>query len=216
LRLWFLIAIAAGSSACKASVSAEVGTQDKADAIDIDEPIDPSAAGRSGDEFDEQPPDYDLLGARHDLTLSGDTPEPTCSCLAVALGHPSQPSFFWQSVPANINPDAQLVIAFTSDGIACTNQDKDSLGASYWGYKRAGEDIVVVVENARFGRPITTGAIIPRPRGAGRVYVAPLDQRVPYARPLGGSGSRCEVPISGGKQGRVVPLRPAKDEASDY
>jgi hypothetical protein len=50
----------------------------------------------------------------------------------------------------------------------------------------------VLVEAARGGRPLTSGAIIPRPIGPGRVFVAPASKKLPYGRPLDGSGN-CKI-----------------------
>jgi len=93
-----------------------------------------------------------------------------------------------------LDPDSQLVVALGSGGVKCDAPiPKDSLGASYWGYKRKGNDVVVFVENARFGRPITHGAVIPKPAPGGHIYLQPASKRVPYGRPLDGNGHRCKL-----------------------
>ena len=83
-------------------------------------------------------------------------------------------------------------IALTSEGTACNNEPKGSLGASYWGYKISGNDVIVLVESARGGHPLTSGAVIPRPVGTGQVYVTPAAQKLPYGRALDGKGA-CKV-----------------------
>lgn len=123
-----------------------------------------------------------LLGARHDLTLSETgKQQAACSCLAVKVGMPSDPAFQWRSVVPQIDAANQVIVALSSEGQSC-EQPKDSLGASYWGYQKSGNDVIIVVENARFGRPLTAGAVIPRPVGDGHVYVRPLDRKVPFAK----------------------------------
>lgn len=130
-----------------------------------------------------------LLGARHDLTLAAEHATAQCSCLKVGLSdNSSRGPFRWKAAPPAIDSSSQLVVALTSDGTGCTDP-KGSLGASYWGYKRSGDDVVVYVENAVKGRPLTAGAIIPKPFGAGQVFVAPTERGVPYGRAVSGKGN---------------------------
>ena len=49
-------------------------------------------------------------------------------------------------------------------------------------------DVIVLVEAARGGRPLTSGAIIPKPVGPGQVFVAPTSKKLPYGRALEGKG----------------------------
>jgi hypothetical protein len=72
------------------------------------------------------------------------------------------------------------------------NQPKGSLGASYWGYRRSGNDVVVFVESAVKGRPLTAGAIIPKPFGDGQVFAAPAFKHEPYGRGPKGE-ARCKL-----------------------
>lgn len=132
-----------------------------------------------------------LLGARHDLTLAPDLATAQCSCLKVGLADSSAGPFRWKAAPPHIDGGSQLVVALSSEGTGCTDP-KGSLGASYWGYKRNGDDVVVYVENAVKGRPLTAGAIIPKPFGAGQVFVAPAERGVPYGRATDGKGN-CKV-----------------------
>ncbi len=208
-----LVAVGANLVACKASVSADVHARgDMDDAQDFDEPM--AESSESNDTFlDQQGADRAMLGARHDLALAGDSLQASCTCLAAVVGYPGNPAFFWQAVVPTIDAASQLVIAISSDGVSCAQQPEDSLGASYWGYRREGDDIVVIVENARPGRPLTAGAIIPRPVGAGSVYVAPLDKSVPYARSLDGSAGRCRLEIATSSGAPVVPP-PSNDETA--
>jgi hypothetical protein len=133
-----------------------------------------------------------LLGARHDLKLSAGKSTATCQCLNVALGGTQTPGMTWSSTPPRLDDNTQLSIALSSEGVACKDEPKGSLGASYWGYRISGNDVIVLVEAARGGRPLTSGAIIPRPVGPGRVFVAPASKKLPYGRPLDGAGN-CKI-----------------------
>jgi hypothetical protein len=134
-----------------------------------------------------------MLGARHDLRVAASVTQQACTCLAVALGGAGDARFSWLGAAPKIDTQSQLVIALSSEGMSCKDEPAGSLGASYWGYRWNGDDVVVVVEPARFGRPITTGAIIPKPVGQGKVYIQPHDASVPYGRPLNGGGQRCLI-----------------------
>lgn len=144
-----------------------------------------------------------LLGARHDLKLRPGQGTASCSCLSVALGGSHGPSMLWTSAAPEIDETTQLAIALSSEGVDCKNEPKGSLGASYWGYRIAGNDVVVLVEAARGGRPQTSGAVIPRPVGPGQVYVAPAQKKLPYGRPLEGDGL-CKIGNPGGT--RTTPF----------
>lgn len=176
---------------------------------------------KSSEEFEDEPPvqgqgeaepqasEYALLGARHDLSVAGDKKTAVCSCLAVALGAPKDPGFKWEGPVPTIDPETQLVIAVSSEGVACPGAKPDSLGASYWGYKQSGDDVIVTVENAKMGRPLTGGAVIPKPVGNGQVYVRPASKGVPYGRPLATGDKLCKIGNPGPT--RKVPV-PGSDE----
>ena len=129
-----------------------------------------------------------LLGARHDLKLQPGKGNASCECLSVALGSTHSDGMAWSAGAPEIDESSQLSIALSSASQACKGEPKQSLGASYWGYRLRGNDVVVLVEAARDGRPMTNGAIIPKPVGAGQVYVAPAFKKLPYGRPLQGQG----------------------------
>ena len=129
-----------------------------------------------------------LLGARHDLKLRSAHASASCECLAVALGGARSLGMLWSAGPPAIDDATQLTVALSSEGQACKGEPKGSLGASYWGYRISGNDVVVLVESARGGRPLTTGAVIPRPVGAGQVFIAPASKKLPYGRALEGKG----------------------------
>jgi hypothetical protein len=133
-----------------------------------------------------------LLGARHDLKLRSGQASASCQCLAVAIGGSHGSAMVWSGATPDIDERAQLSIALSSEGQACNGEPKNSMGASYWGYRISGNDVIVLVEAAHGGRPLTSGAIIPKPVGPGQVYVAPASKKLPYGRPLSGGGM-CKV-----------------------
>lgn len=128
-----------------------------------------------------------LLGARHDLLLTAGSSE-TCKCLATVLGPASTSSFVWTGKRPTVDASRQLVVALASDGIACP---ESTAGASYMGYAVEGGNVIVHVEAAVEGRPVTYGAIIPRPAEGKQVYIEPVG-RIPYGRSLGGE-PRCAL-----------------------
>jgi hypothetical protein len=194
-----LLALLVVVSGCKASVKAEAKTS-----LDLEEPpadfeeTPESASGggpsRAAVQGAAAPA---LLGARHDLRLVAGKQSTMCRCLAVAVGAPDNPAFSWESEIPTIDPETEVVIAFSSAGTGCTDEPKESLGASYWGYQTSAADVVVVVEAARSGRPVTTGAIIPRPGAGGHLYVRPVDASVPYAKTDKEAPNGCVVKIPG-------------------
>jgi hypothetical protein len=149
-----------------------------------------------------------LLGARHDLSLAPDRASLTCSCLKLGLGQPSDAAFRWKGTPPVIDSESQLIVGLSSEGMTC-NQPKGSLGASYWGYRRSGSDVVVFVESAVKGRPLTAGAIIPKPFGEGQVFAAPAFKREPYGRGPNGE-PRCKLGNPG--PARSSPPPPAEPD----
>jgi hypothetical protein len=188
-----LLALALGGSGCRASASASLNTGAKAEGTDDSEPIEEVRASESP-----VAGEVALFGARHDLTLSADRKSPVCNCVAIVIGGAGEPGMVWQGPPPTIDSGTQLVVALSSDGVTCSDPPKEGLGASYWGYKQSGDDVIVVLEVARFGRPITTGAIIPKPAGAGEVRVQPAERSVPYGRPLNAADRSCRLGNPGG------------------
>jgi len=180
--------------ACKASVEADVKTSGQAttegDTAGPDEPGDGAEA--FGETPAESNPEVALAGARPDLSLSNPRAATACRCLAVAVGQPNDPLFAWQSGAPTTDPATQAVIALSSEGAGCG----DGPGASYWGYRKEGDNVVVLVENAYAGRPVIQGAIVPRPQGNGQVLVRPLTPKVPYGGSPDGSGA-CAVRFAG-------------------
>jgi hypothetical protein len=134
-----------------------------------------------------------LLGARHDMSLVIEHASAACTCLKVAIGSASSAAFQWQGGAPRLNDESQLAMALSSESMPCQNEPKGSSGASYWGYRISGNDVVVYVEGARAGRPRTAAAIIPKPVADGQVYVAPAKNKLPYGHPLDGKGEKCRV-----------------------
>lgn len=147
-----------------------------------------SAAEISADGATTLAPSRVLLGARHDLRLSSGKGTASCECLSVALGSARSSGMAWSAAPPELDETTQLSLALSSEGQTCQGEPKQSLGASYWGYRISGNDVVVLVEAARGGRPLTSGAVIPKPVGSGQVYVAPASRKLPYGRSLEGKG----------------------------
>jgi hypothetical protein len=183
-----VLLLAAATAGCQASVNAEANLRTGSETDETKE-LGDERSDLSKLNLPESDADGALFGARHDLKLS-ESAEARCKCLAVAFGGTREPAFVWHGEPPTINPETQVVIALRSRGIPCDAVSEDGLGASYWGYRQSGADTVVVLEEAKAGRPITSGAIVPRPSGSGRLVVAPLSSSLPYGRGLDG-GAEC-------------------------
>jgi hypothetical protein len=195
LRVLPLLVIALG---CHASVqgNAKANTDGQTDAeLEAEVQKERAAAGPDGTKPAEAPPSSNparpLLGARSDLTLAAADGPGQCSCVRVALGPANLGAFRWKGEVPAVDDQTQLVLALSSEGSGCTNP-KGSLGASYWGYRRTGNDVVVYVENGVQGRPVAAGAIIPKPFGPGQVFLAPAKKGVIYGKAADGKG-QCKV-----------------------
>lgn len=147
----------------------------------------------TGSQVSQSPAGTALIGARHDLKLAEGAKRTSCACVVATLGQASDPSFKWLGEAAKTDPNRQLTLAFTSEGVQCANVPEGSLGASYWGFRIDGQDLVVLLESASFGKPITTGAVLPKPAPGGHVYLAPADPKSPYGKALTGRALRCKV-----------------------
>ena len=163
-----------------------------------------SATGNASGSADSNlPASRVLLGARHDLKLRSGKGTASCECLSVALGSARSSGMAWSAVPPELDEGTQLSVALSSEGQTCKGEPKQSLGASYWGYRITGNDVVILVEAARGGRPLTNGAVIPKPVGPGQVYIAPASKKLPYGRALEGKGL-CKIGNPG--QVRTAPF----------
>jgi hypothetical protein len=196
--------------ACHSSVQADAqlntGKSDE-QVRDFDRPLAPAAGAQADPAADAAAAqEYALLGARHDLNYAG-SKTPTCQCLAVALSDKADdPAFQWELGAPHLDPSTQLVIAFTSNGVSCDSPPAGTLGASYQGYAIDGNDVVVSVEALGEGRPLTTGAIIPRPVATGSVLIEPAG--AVYGKPLEGKTKRCKLTMAGSAP--AAPAPPSK------
>jgi hypothetical protein len=212
LRLTALLLACLG---CHASVqaNANASTSGQTDAeLDAEVQKARAEAPPEGMAKPEPPPERErpLLGARSDLSLAPAQVTGQCACLRAALGPANLGAFRWKGERPAVDDQTQLVVALTSEGSGCENP-KGSLGASYWGYRRSGDDIVVYVENGVSGRPLTAGAIIPKPFGQGQVFVAPRTKKVPFGKAADGKGS-CKLGNPGAP--RTVPVGPDETGAA--
>ncbi len=176
--------------------------------VQTERSTDPGAPGMVAHGLDTGAKGKTLLGARRDLTLTPGEGATPCTCVKVALGAPSSSAFKWKAAAPGIDPERQLVIALSSEGAGCPDP-KGGKGASYWGYKRSGDNIIVYVETAIKDRPVASGAVIPKPFGSGEVFLSPKDG-APYGKPAGGKGT-CKVGNPG--KARTAPV--TDDELGD-
>jgi hypothetical protein len=197
------VSLAAWSAlGCEASVNAngtarvrhdsEVGPEDTS-APDFNKPSTAKALATPAGSAPNFTGEVTLLGARQDMSLVIEHANAACACLKVAIGSAPSAAFQWQGPVPSLNNDTQLALALSSESMACKDEPKGSSGASYWGYRISGNDVVVFVEGARAGRPRTGAAIIPKPVGDGQVYLAPAKSKMPYGRSLDGNSERCKV-----------------------
>jgi hypothetical protein len=134
-----------------------------------------------------------MVGVRPDLMIAKDVERTEqCTCLAVEVGMPGSSKFSWQNGPPSILPDA-LAIAISAKGIACANGPaEDQRRPSISAVDRANGDVIVEIEDLAPGRPLASGAIIPKPGPNGSVYVRPKSSKVPYGRDASGR-ALCKV-----------------------
>lgn len=203
-RLGSLLA-ALAAVACQASVQADANVStDGAAASEeeiksFDRPLEAPANAPEPPSDHIGGPDHALLGARHDLGYAGPKTA-ACTCLAVALSdQPQNTSFVWELEAPRLEPTSQWIIALSSSDVPCEGAPGGTLGASYQGYVQDGNDVVVYVEALGEGRPMTNGAIIPRPKPSGSVFVEPTN--AVYGKPLEGKSKRCKIAAPGTTRG---------------
>jgi len=109
------------------------------------------------------------------------------------VGNSRNAVFAWDGPAPFTNPETQLVIALSSEGLPCPSAASDSLGASYREYELIGDDVTVEVEMGRLGRPIAQGAVLPKPPPGGRVMVRSTDRASPYGQSMDGNSISCTV-----------------------
>lgn len=132
-----------------------------------------------------------LIGVRHDLMLSKGAHSTRCNCLAVEVGPATDPRFFWTAGAPTVGPNA-VTVALGARGVTCAGGDaEDRRRPSISAVDQIGDDVIVEVEDLPQGRPLASGAVIPKPGPNGSVYVKPRDAKVIYAK--GAPGGRCKV-----------------------
>jgi hypothetical protein len=203
LGRWLLLA-GLTCSACKASVQADANVSTNKgknqELNDFDRPLEAPPVKMEDAPEDFAVTEYALLGARHDLSYVGPK-QPSCQCLAVSLQDTAtHPSFQWALGAPRLEPSTQWLIALSSKDVACDAPPPGTLGASYNGYTIDGNDVVVYVEALGEGRPMTSGAIIPRPLSGGSVLVESTG--AVFGKPLEGKGKRCKIasPVESAKK----------------
>ena len=132
-----------------------------------------------------------LLGVRHDLMLADGAHTARCNCLAVEVGPATDPRFFW-TAGAPATGSGAVTVALGARGVPCAGGDADEKRRpSISAVDQIGDDIIIEVEDLPNGRPLASGAVVPRPGPNGGVYVRPRDAKVIYAK--GAPGGRCKV-----------------------
>ncbi|HET9954449.1 MAG TPA: hypothetical protein VFQ61_08090 [Polyangiaceae bacterium] len=144
-----------------------------------------------------------MLGARHDFSVKDSSGAIPCKCVGAMLGPPSSGKLQWRGDMPRTKPETQLVLALVpDDSPSCGVTTAGAGGASYWGYRMEGDDVVVLLENWNSARPRTLGAIIPKPVEGAQVYLAPVNPRFPYGTSTSDSGGRCALGNPGPKRSR--------------
>lgn len=193
--------------ACQASVQADARMSSEANVDGDDDDQVETKRALALETLTSSPKERVLLGARRDLTLKSTADAIACRCVKVVLGPASSPQFAWQEALPPTLPDTQLVLAFEPEE-DCSGGPAGSNGASYWGYRIEGDDVIVLLEPLVKGPPRTVGAVLPRPPNDGQVYVAPVKAGLPYGLPLSGDGARCALGNPGPK--RTMPFTAAE------
>lgn len=134
-----------------------------------------------------------MVGVRPDLMIAKEVERTEqCSCLAVEVGMPGSSKFAWQNGPPKIFPDT-LAIAISAKGLACPGgPPEEARRPSISAVDRFEGDVLVEIEELPPGRPLASGAIIPKPDANGSIYVRPKNSKVSYGRSASGGG-RCKV-----------------------
>jgi hypothetical protein len=133
-----------------------------------------------------------FLGVRHDLMLSNGAHPARCTCLAAEVGPAEDPSFFWSGGAPDLGPNA-LALAIGARGVDCPGgaPDDTQRRPSISAVDQENSDIIIEVEDLPQGRPLASGAVIPRPGAGGAIYIRQRRPGQVYAR--GAPGGRCKV-----------------------
>lgn len=216
-----------GSMSSEARMSADLDSRATADVrgqtAETDRPLSEDEAARARAALNEEAPPtaFALFGARHDFSVKDASGGIPCRCVSVLLGPPSSGKLAWQGEMPKTKPETQLMLALIPDDSACAGADNGR--ASYWGYRIEGNDVVVLLEPWKAGRPRTLGAIIPRPPTEGKVFLAPVSGKLPFGTAPDGNG-RCALGNPGPKrteawqpndEGASPAAQPSDGDASD-
>ena len=193
MRRLALLLLALASASCGPSKSAadvdwtpEPATKDRrlreTEALFGAQPLDPKEDKQTA-----------WLGVRHDLMLAKGPHEARCNCLSAEVGPPTDPRFFWMGSSPDVG-DSALAVAIDGRGVACPGGDPDDRRRrpSISGVFVEGEDVVVEIEDLPQGRPLASGAIVPKPGPKGGLYLRPRKGGGSYGSSLAGGG-RCHV-----------------------
>ncbi|APR83434.1 Hypothetical protein A7982_08783 [Minicystis rosea] len=189
-RLLFIL-LAFASVACG-------GSRRASDADWTPEPQSKDRRGRDAEGFNGQLEPLDdkrqaLLGVRHDVMLSNGPHPARCNCLAVEVGNAREGGkFFWLGSAPDTGPDA-MTIAIGSRGIDCPGGDPDERRRrpSISAVDVDGDDVIIEVENLPEGRPLASGAVIPKPGPKGGIYLRTHKNNGIYGKNPG--SARCRV-----------------------
>lgn len=187
----------------------------KGEVSERDRPLSDQEAAQARSALAENEPasvELALFGARHDFTIKDASGAVACKCVAALLGPPSSGKLQWQGEMPKTKPETQLVVALAPESGECAGAPKGAGGASYWGYRVEGNDVIVLLEEWKSERPRTLGAIIPKPPAGGQVYLSPVSRKLPYGTPASGPGTRCALGNPGPQ--RTQPLSPDESGAT--
>lgn len=155
-----------GSVRVKSSAEVDAKEPDPFAALNDPEPTPSLASAKTSGNT--AVPTLALLGARHDLNLKPHN-EPSCSCMAFAVGTPADPRFVWEGTPPSLSAPNGAVVAFSMVDGEC----ETGLSASYRGYEAVGNNVHILLEPAVDGRPRLNGAVLPKPLAGGAYVVVP-------------------------------------------
>lgn len=132
------------------------------------------------------------LGVRHDLMLSDRSHPARCNCLSVEAGPSTDPNLFWTGGAPEIGSDA-IAVAIGARGIECPggSADEGRRRPSISAVDQENNDIILEVEDLPEGRPLASGAIVPRPGAGGSIYIHPRAPNQVYGK--GAPAGRCKV-----------------------
>ena len=221
LLLGFLALGCGASMSADARMGAELNGDTKVEAdatakgevADRDRPLSQQEQARSALVEEPAPSaDFALFGARHDFTVKDGSGATPCKCVAALLRPPSSGKLEWRGEMPKTKPETQLMVALVPDSGDCAGAPKGAGGASYWGYRVEGNDVIVLLEAWKTSRPRTLGAIVPRPPVGGQVYLSPVSRSLPYGTPASGPGGRCALGNPGPQ--RNQPLLPNEASAA--